>query len=160
MLPAVLAAALLVSAPGVPGSPGKVGDYDLFTLWNACRPMELTVFWNPDKGPDIGLTEEAIAATVRTRLQNAGLYSESALNSGHAQVRAIVGVFENVYSVDFRYLKPMRDEATGLIYPHMSIRSGVVGTHGGDAGVVLSWVARVTDQFVGKYLQVNAEACG
>ena len=107
----------------------------------------------------IGLTEDKIAITVRSRLRTARLYSEGRDETRWTRLEAWVHVVGPAYNIQVLYLKPMRDEATAFIYRHPSWEAGVTGTYGRSGDYLLSGAAELMDEFIDEYLRVNAEAC-
>ena len=138
-------------------SAASVTDFNRFELWNDCRPMELVVENLPEDAAQIGLTEERIAIAVRSRLRAARLYEMSAPPSPYLYVN--VNVFSSSHSISIRYNKFVQDLATGKIYLAPTWQRGGTGTHGEDAGYILSGVAMYMDRFIDEYLRVNEDAC-
>ena len=128
---------------------------DRFELWNNCEPMQLVVENLRKDAFDIGLTEEAITIAVRSRLRAARLYDSSALSYLYVNV----GVVGLAYSVFVEYNKLMMDVASGEEGLVSSWLRGSTGTHGRDAGYILSAISRHTDEFIDEYLRVNDDAC-
>lgn len=147
------AAALLLAAPA---TAEEVSGVDRFRLWNACKPMRLVVEHLRQDVADIGLAEDAIEVAVRSRLRGARLYDAG--GSGFLYVN--VNVSGRAFSTNIKYYKAVSDPASGQIYPAETWNIGSVGTHGGDAGYVLSSVSQHADKFIDEYLRVNAESCG
>lgn len=147
------AAALFLTAPA---SAEEMSGYDRFRLWNACKPMRLAVEPLRQDAADIGLAKDAIETTVRSRLRGARLYDAGGLEFLVANV-TVVG---RAFSVTIEYYKAVSDPASGQVYPTETWNTGSVGTHGGNAGYVLSFVSRGADKFIDEYLRVNAESCG
>lgn len=147
------AVALFLAAPA---SAEEVSDIDRFRLWSACQPMHLVVGSLHQDAADIGLAKDAIETAVRSRLRGARLYD----NGGLEFLAANVTVGRQAFSVLIGYYKGVTDLASGQIYPAETWSTGSTGTHGGDAGYVLSAVSRGADKFVDEYLRVNAESCG
>ena len=163
----LLAAALVLTAASA--SAEEVSDYDRFRLWNDCRPMKLVVGL-ADDAPEIGLTEEAIETTVRSRLRAARLYSDSAIEKAGSilyfnPTRAIlyirVTVAGSAFIVDVGYHKIVTDRATELELraETWAVSSLVVNHWQTGTNFILSALARHTDEFIDKYLRVNADAC-
>lgn len=147
------AAALLLAAPA---TAEEVSGVDRFRLWNACKPMRLVVESLRQDAADIGLAEDAIEVAVRSRLRGARLYDAG----GSELLYVNVNVSGRAFSTSIGYHKAVLDPASGQIYPTETWNTGAVGTHGGDAGYVLSAVSQYADKFIDEYLRVNAESCG
>ena len=56
-----------------PAEAGTPTDRDYFELWNGCGAVRLLVESLNDKAAEIGLTEERIETTVRSRLRATGI---------------------------------------------------------------------------------------
>ena len=138
-------------------SAASVTDFDRFMLWSDCRPMELVVEGLPEDAVQIGLTKERIAIAVRSRLRAARLYEMSAPSSPYLYVN--VNVVGLSFSIEIAYNKYVQDLVTGKIYRARTWGTGVTGTHGKDAGYILSVVAQNMDEFIDEYLRVNEDAC-
>ena len=146
------AAALFLAAPA---SAEEVSDHDRFMLWSACKPLRLVVESLDQDAADIGLAKDAIETAVRSRLRGARLYDAGGFEFLYVNV-AVVG---QAYSMRIAYHKLVLDFASEQIYPTETWHTGSVGTHGGDAGYVLSSVSRGVDEFIDEYLRVNAGSC-
>ena len=70
-----------------------------------------------------------------------------------------VNVTSRAFSVSVEYLKYVLDYASGLSRSATTWDSGSAGTHGNDAGYLLSMVSQQIDRFIDEYLRVNEEAC-
>lgn len=118
--------------------------------------MRLAVESLNQDAADIGLAEDAIETAVRSRLRGARLYDDEGLEYLYVNVNVI----RHAFSMLIEYHKPVMDLASGQVYPAGTWNTGAVGTHGRDAGYVLSWVSQYADKFIDEYLRVNAESCG
>lgn len=152
-------AILLISASLCFGAPAGADDskarWNRFSLWNKCEPLDLTARMTGDAAK-IGLTKEAVLATVRSRLRAARLYSDRA--SAMLLVRITVGD-PAFHVVDISYHKLMTDLASGETNRAKTWDTGTAGTHGRDSSVILSVVSQHMDRFIDEYLRVNASAC-
>ena len=137
-------------------SAASVTDFDRFQLWSDCRPMGLVVESLPEDAVQIGLTKERIAIAVRSRLRAARLYEVPA-RTPYLYVNVHVSNLSFSYSID--YNKFVQDLVTGKTYPAPTWMIGGTGTHGKDAGYILSVVAQNMDRFIDEYLRVNEDAC-
>ena len=131
-------------------------DLDRFQLWNDCRPMYLVVENLPESAAQIGLTEERIAIAVRSRLRAARLYEVSVRNP---YLYVNVNVLRRSFGIIIRYNKFVQDLVTGKTGPSPTWNIHGIGTHGEDAGYILSTVAMYMDRFIDEYLRVNEDAC-
>lgn len=153
-------AALL--APAIAGQdssnwPERFGER--FKLFNACRPMKLVVEGLNDDAGDIGLTEEALQAAAESRLRAGLLYTNDSARAGYSYLYLNVNVFRGAYSTSLGYYKSVTDEF-GNLGSAQSWHTGVTGTHGGDAGYIVSGLSLQLDGFRAAYLRVNEESCG
>ncbi|MCY4584606.1 MAG: hypothetical protein OXB98_01065 [Bryobacterales bacterium] len=151
-------AALLVSAAA-----GQDSEYrerlERFQLFNACRPMNLTITLADDKAA-IGLTKEALQAAVESRLRAARLYTEDYAKSNGSWLFVNVLVVGRAFNITVLYHKMVTDEF-GVTSPASTwgAAGGITGTHGGDAGYIVSSLSRHLDKFLAEYLRVNEAAC-
>ena len=132
-------------------------DTERFELFNECRPMELIVEDLPDDAADIDLTEERIQTIAESRLRAARLYEAQGLNPF---LSINVAVFGPTFNLLVEYRKPLYDPASDTTRPAITWTSGVIGTHGGDAGYILQALSEYLDRFVLQYLRVNEDSCG
>ena len=149
----VLAAACLAVA--APAAAETVSDLDRFKLWNQCGAMELFVVRQTKGAPELGLRKEAIANAVRSRLRAARIYADET----HTRLRVRVTVLNSAFSIRVSFMKAVQDELTKLRGGIATWSLSSTGTHGGDAGYILSFLAEHIDIFIDEYLRVNAAAC-
>ena len=133
----------------------SVTDYDRFRLWNNCQPMDLIVESLSKDAVQIGLTKEKIAISVRSRLRAARLYDMSALPFLYVNVHVVGRAFSGFAE----YNKIVTDHATGEENAAATWSTRGTGTHGGDAGYILSAIAGYMDSFIDEFLRVNEDAC-
>ncbi len=138
------------------GALSETTDYDRFRLFSNCTPMRLVVEDLPEDALEIGLTKNAIRATVESRLRSARLYGEKALSP---YIYINVTVVGRAFSLSLKYDKMVRDIYTNQLFAATTWDSGSAGTHGGNAGYILSWVSQHMDQFLVEFLRVNEETC-
>ncbi len=162
-LPTVTVALVLATTPGAADVATKM---DHLQLWHACQSVGLLVEDLPDDAGKIGLQKRDIETAVRSRLRGGRIYNDRS-SSLHLYVN--VNVVGTAFSVGFHFkrwvtvsvafwLKPEgMDDPAG---PATTWNVGSTGTHGGNAGYILSVVALHTDRFIDEYLRVNADACG
>lgn len=164
-----LAAALMATILlGSPALGAKVSDKDRFQLWNACRPMGLSVDGRSDPADLIGPIKKDVIVTARARLRAADLYTELFQKAAGAFLNVKVEVVGNdiagdavraAVHVQVSYAKFMTDSATMLEHFLPSWQTGTVGTYGRGPMAVHRVVAKLTDEFIAEYLRVNAAAC-
>ncbi len=152
-----LAVAFLLTAASA--SVAEVSEFDRFSLWNECRPMELVVEGLSDDATDIGLTRDAIEVAVRSRLRAAHIYSEDYAETEFSDLYVNVTVVGRAFSTNIDYRKVVLDQATMLNYLAPTWSLGGTGTHGQDSNFILSYVTQNTDAFLDEYLRVNDDAC-
>ena len=133
----------------------EVTDRDRFLLWNDCEPAVLVVEDLSNDAADIGLTRNAIEVAARSRLRAARLYDADKPTF----LTVTVTVVGAAFTVIVAYWKELRDSASGEIGYARTWYRGGAGTHGRDAGYILSSVSQHTDEFIDEYLRVNEEAC-
>ena len=128
-----------------------------FELYTACAPVRLFVRSLPPPAADIGLTKQAITATVRSRLRGARIYT--AEESGLPELDVGVNVLGLAFSISFQLHKAMLDLETDIIGTAVTWQNRGTGTHGRDSGYILQGIGRYTDEFIDQYLAVNESAC-
>ena len=100
--------------------------------------MDLLVEAFNDNGTAIGLTEDMIGTSARSRLRSARLYSEDRTETGGAGMYIRVSMYDFAFSMRLEYNKTVQDAATGLIYPVATWSTGGVGTHSERPDYILS----------------------
>ena len=154
----LLAAFLIAAASLVLAASARTENMtwrDRFELWNNCKPMKVVVEDLYKDVIDIGLTEEAIATAVRSRIHAARLYDVSVLLYPYVNVT----VADLTFNVFVQYDKWMMDVASGERGMASSWLTGSAGMHGRDSGYILSVVSQHTDRFIDEYLRMNEDAC-
>ena len=81
-----------------------------FQLFNACRPMRLTIAPLNDYVAAIGLTKEALQAAAESRLRAARLYTEDRAKADYSWLYVTVHVVGRAFSTTFLYHKTVTDE--------------------------------------------------
>ncbi len=127
-----------------------------FKLFNECKPMKLIVEGLHDDASKIGLTEVQLQAAAESRLRSARLYDAAETPYLYVQVN-VVGP---AYNISVEYNKVVFDLASGESSLAATWDRGSTGTHGREAGYILSSVSQHMDQFLVEYLRVNEEHCG
>ena len=150
-----LAALLTEAAPGQ----DVASRIERFWLFNACRPMELVVEELGDEEYEIGLTLGNLKAATARRLRAARLYTEDPEKADFAYLDVYVNVFGPAYTILVEYKKKVAD-AFGQAGKAVTWNTGSTGTHGKDAGFIVSSLSQHLDRFLAAYLRVNEEACG
>lgn len=130
---------------------------DRFKLWNECAPIRLVVEGVDRNEIAMGLTEEVIITTVRSRLRAARLYTgEEQVSEPYLYVN--INTVKSAFSISFSFEKVLFDPISRQTNYATTWREGADGR--GDAGYILSaGVSRLTDTFIDEYLRVNEEAC-
>ena len=155
----VLVVALVTTVTSISAQYTENELIDHFQLWHACQPVPLRVEPMKDAAVEMGLTREAIATTVRSRLRAARLYSSEDVTPGQPYLYVSVTTVRRVFDVNIYFFRWLSDPITGVESFATTWIRGMVGHHGGDAGYVLSAVSRKTDEFIDAYLRVNESAC-
>lgn len=118
--------------------------------------MKLLVLGVDDDAGKIGLTKSRLQTAAESRLRSARLYdSDAAIPILYVNVN-VVG---RAFNIDLEYNKPVRDVATGELWLATTWGAGSTGTHGGNAGYIVSVLSEKLDQFLVEYLRVNESAC-
>lgn len=151
--------ALVLSIPllggALPSLSEGVTDIDRFELWTGCEPIDLIVENLPQDAHNIGLQRDKIIYNVRSRLRAAQLYNSE--SGPHLYVN--VTVVGNAYSISLSLRKLLMDLNSYEIGYSETWYRGILGTHGKNAGYILSGVSQKTDEFIDEYYRVNAEDC-
>lgn len=129
---------------------------DRFRLFSDCQPMDLVVEGLPPDASEIGLTEESIVATAESRLRAARLYDAEATHYLYINVNVLGPAFSR--SLELK--KRVHDLSSDTISLATTWGTGSIGTHGGDAGYILSSVSQAMDRFLVAFFRVNEAACG
>ena len=129
-----------------------------FNLFNACRPMRLLIEHLNDDATEIGLTREMLKAAAESRLRAARLYTGGRERSDGAMLYVNINVVGRGYNTSVTYNKVVTDAfaTNGLA---VTWDTGSNGTHGGDAGYIVSSLSQHLDRFLAAYLRVNEPAC-
>ena len=130
-----------------------------FELFNACRPMELLIEGLSRDATEIELTKEQLQAAAESRLRASRLYTEDPERADYAYLYVNVNVSERVFYVSLEYIKTVTD-AFDITSGAVTWDTGTVGSHGGDAGYIVSVISQSLDRFLAAYLRVNEPACG
>ena len=131
-----------------------------FKLFNACRPMEFAIEPLGDHAAaTIGLTEEVLQAAAESRLRPARLYTEDMEKAAAAYLEVNINVVGPAFSLIVNFHKEVTD-AFGESGLAPTWASGGVGTHGGNASYIVSFLSQILDKFLAAYLRVNEPACG
>ena len=104
----------------------------------------------------IGLTKEAIQAAVESRLRSARLYKSGPLKP---HIYVSVNVLRKAFSISLEFKKPLYDRFSDETLDAPTWQKGVVGTHGGSKGYILSTISEYMDRFLVEFLRVNEDAC-
>ena len=172
---ALLAAATLIYADDIPESEAEAirkaleafasipARIDRFGLWNACKPIHLVVEHTGDDAVRMGLTQRAIATTVRSRLRATRLYGSSGGGGSGSNPSLYVNVSTvgnrgAGFNVNLGFLKYVSDPISGEEGHATTWHRGVVG-QSRDVGYILSGVSQLADEFIDEYLRVNEPAC-
>ncbi len=148
----VLAAAVAASLSHAQTDPED--QLDRFRLWNGCGPADLVVEHLSDAAGEIGLTRDAVTTAARSRLRAVRLYDDEA--TSYLYVNA--NVAGSAFGMGIEFRKWVTDDNGQRGYAS-TWHIGSTGTHGGDAGYILSSIAQDMDHFIKEYMRVNADAC-
>ena len=133
----------------------------IFSLYNACKPMNIAVTGLDSDAEEISLRKEDIENIVESRLRSAGLFLDQ--DEGEIFETALlfirVSVAGAAFVVSLDFAKPLWDETLEMRSRAGSWDSTNVGTHGRDADYILSAVRIQMERFIVEYLRVNDEAC-
>lgn len=145
----------LLLAPAAAGQDAKSDEHLRFELFNDCKPMDLVVERLHDDAGKIGLTKARLQAAAESRLRSARLYDSDAA----AYLYMNVAVASPAFSIRLEYRKRVFDPASVKSGYAATWNTGSTGTHGGDAGYIVSALSEKLDRFLVEYLRVNESAC-
>ena len=151
-----LLAVALLTAGSTTAQEETVTVVDKFDLWNECGRMTLVVEELDDDATAIGLVREDIVVAVRSRLRSARIYTAERYGPS---LYVNVNVTPRAFNVSIKYRKIVYDPVSEITLIATTWDTGGAGTHGDDAGFILSAVSQHTDRFIDEYLRVNEEAC-
>ena len=146
-----------IGVPVAPLVPSSIEQYERFRLYTSCAPVALLVEGLPTNATEIGLFEDDILTTVRSRLRGARIYSSEAMHGPYLYVNVNVAGLSFNISVELR--KPVTDLETELTSPATTWNTGTTGTHGQESDYILQAIGRLMDIFIDEYLAVNESAC-
>lgn len=127
-----------------------------FQLFTRCAAMDLEMTLE-DRGDVLGsLTIDEIEQAVRSRLRAARVYREDA----NYLLVVRVDVVDRAFQIGLQYFKPVHDPVSDVRDFAATWQTGRAGTHGSDAGFVISSISRAMDRFLDEYLRVNEAGCG
>ena len=129
---------------------------DRFKLFSDCQPMSLVVEGLSPDASEIGLTKESIVAAAESRLRAARLYDAEARHFLYVSVN----VAGPAFSRSLELMKRVHDLSSDTINLAATWSTEATGTHGGDAGYILSAVSQAMDSFLVAFFRVNEAACG
>ena len=151
----------------------------MFELYTACQPIDLVVGELPADADDIGLSWQAVADEVESRLRSARVYGTSTRRStspefdrsGNNHLYVLVHVFGPTYGTSVVFFKSLYDYQTAAA--SHEYRTGVAsatglaatwsrgdsGMHDGDPRLVLGNLSETLDSFLDEFLGVNGSAC-
>ena len=160
----VLGVALLAlggaSAGAQQSDTDRAAQFERRVLFNGCGPMAVTI-----RSPERPRLAAPVQDAAESRLRAARVHADELTGP---QQSALIVAIELIpedgvgrYQVSVKYEKPVMDQVTGLT----RIASGSVGARFGvedgvnDGAEILNAVSQLLDQFLERYLRVNAEAC-
>lgn len=146
-----------IGVPVAPLVPSSIEQYERFRLYTSCAPVALLVEGLPTNATEIGLFEDDILTTVRSRLRGARIYSSEAKHEPYLYVN--VNVVGLSFNIRVELNKPVTDLETKLIYPAPTWQRGTTGTHAKDSDYILQSIGMLMDKFIDEYLAVNESAC-
>ena len=153
---AAVSVALVALAVSIPASGETVEEaFSRFLVYNDCGPMRLLVEGVDEDATKIGLTKEALQAAAESRLRAARLYDRDA----DPYLYISVNVVGPAFGVGVEFNKYVFDYASEHSFLAATWNSRSAGTHGGDAGYLVSSISQHLDIFLVEYLRVNEEAC-
>ena len=161
LIVALLAAATPIFSDETTESALSTSFADLFQLGNECKPINLSVEGVGSKGAAIGLTQEAVTTTVRSRLRAARLYriGGGPYSGSHLYVNVNVMSGGTAFSIILELRKPLSDpNLNGLEGFATTWDRSMIG-QSREASYILSWVSQLTDEFIDEYLRVNEPTC-
>lgn len=156
-----LSLGIFLIATAAPTLSDEVTDKDLFDLWTGCKPLDLVVEGLDEDALDIGIKEDDIVKSVRSRLRAARIYGEGedTVLYIHVGILPRTILSRSIYVLEFELEKVLRDRVSNLSNFAATWQSGGFGVIDDGAEGVLSEISKHTDEFIDEYLRVNTEAC-
>lgn len=148
----VALAALVFVAEGV--ARPRYNILEGFWLGNECEPIALLVEQVGRAETRLGLTQQRIITTVRSRLRAARLYWDRIGPYLYVNIH-VVG---DAVSIRVTFNKPLSDPISGQKQIATTWNQGVLGQNN-NADDVLASLSRLIDGFIDNYLRVNEAAC-
>ena len=127
-----------------------------FRLFTRCASVGLVIEPMHSDAEKIGLTAESVRAAVESRLRSARIYTDVRTDNW---LYININVMGKVFNIDLSFDKEFFDPVTEITLSASTWRAGTVGTHGTDAGFILSSLSKHVDQFLVEYLRVNEHNC-
>ena len=139
-----------------------VTEFDRFSLWNECKPLQLLVASTNQEATKLGLTRESVEIAARSRLRAARIYTaeKNYFPPTTIYVNAHVGR-GNTFFVSVELWKWLEDEINKIsgFWRATTWDTYGFGTHGGNSTTIISIVSQRIDHLIDEYLRVNAAAC-
>lgn len=124
-------------------------------LFANCGEMGLLVESLLPDAEKIGLSRKSIRLAAEQRLRSARIFRQGK----RPYIYINVAVFENAFSVRFRYRKIVFDEHSRYFITATVWTNGLLGIHDGDYEFIFSSTMKILDEFITKYLRANKKAC-
>ncbi len=134
-------------------SPYSTDESEL--LFANCGKMGLVVELFRPGTEKFGLSQESIWIAAEKRLRSAHIFRKG----GRPYVYINVTVFENAFSMSFRYRKIVYDGLSKHFITATVWNSGLLGIHDGDYEFIFSSAMKILDEFIAKYLRANKKVC-
>ncbi len=138
-------------------------DFDIFQLGQPCvGPVGFLLAVISEDAKEIGLTQEAVDAAVRSRLRGARIYDQTtffpllvvSINVAGQAFVISVELAQKVYRE-----VALGNDVRNISGPAVTWSTVVLGTHGHDPGFILQSLNGQIDKFIDEYLRVNEKAC-
>ena len=117
--------------------------WEAFGLWTKCSQIDLYV--HVDDEATLGLTKEKVSTAVRSRLRAARLYDETA----YFYLSVTTQFQGRSFIIAAKLYKFLVDAISGDGTLAPSWETSSFGTHGNDAGYVMSALSEHIDEFIG-----------
>ena len=146
----------LLNANFISFAHAESSNQDMFWLWNWCSKVDIYVVYERISGAHhLGLTQESIETTVRSRLRGARIFDAEADD----HIEMIIGVYNQAYHIQVSMQKIMNDPLTDLKGPVGTWSVSHLGIHGDNHQYLLGVIGELTDKFIDESWRVNGKAC-
>ena len=152
----IIVAMILLSVPLWASGNDAKDALDHFRFFTRCAPVQLVIESVDSDAEKIGLTDEDIQVALESRFRSARIYTDAETNNWLSINILVDG---NAFNIILQFNKLVFDPITQNSGFAVTWSTGAAGTHGSDAGFILSSLSGHIDRFLVGYLRVNEPDC-